>query len=453
MGLFGTAGIRGDVAESVTPELALSVGRVVGIEARERGVDEVVIGRDGRVTGPALSAAVEAGLLSAGVGVRRAGRLPTPALAFASRGRFGVMLTASHNPPADNGIKLFDDGVEFDGAAEERVERRVEERPPPVAWDAWKRPSTVDVLSTYRSAVVEYARDYGTTLDGLRIALDCGNGTAALAVPQVLGALGGDVTVLNGNVDGHFPGRRSKPTDRSLEPFREFVAEGPHELGLAHDGDADRIVVVDGRGEVVHEDTILAVLAERYVEDAGTDAPVVVTTPNASKRIDERVEAAGGSTTRVRLGYLADGITSVRDGGGTVVFAAEPWKHVHPRFGGWIDGVVSAAVIARLVADAGSIDSLTAPVTERPYRKEAVACPDSLKGPAMEEVADSLAARYPEAGVDREHGVRLDLPDGSWLLVRPSGTEPLIRLYAESEDIDALLAEGRAAVEDAVGRG
>lgn len=359
-------------------------------------------------------------------------------------------MTASHNPPSDNGIKLFADGTEFDASAEEDVERRFGESTRPAPWDAWERSTRLDVLDEYRSAVAGYAEQFGSSLERLPMALDCGNGVAALAAPQVLEALGGEVRVLNGNVDGHFPGRDSKPTRESLRPFSAFVADSPYELGLAHDGDADRIVVLDGDGTVVHEDTVLAVLAERYVRDSEAADPVVVTTPNASGRIDERVSAAGGRTVRVALGSLADGIASVRDGGGTVAFAAEPWKHVHTRFGGWIDGVASAAVIARLVAEAGDVESLTAGVTERPYRKEAVSCPETRKARAMDRIADELPRKLPDATVDREHGVRLDLPEGAWLLVRPSGTEPLIRLYAESDDVESLVQTGRSVVESAV---
>ena len=450
MSLFGTAGIRGSVVESVPPELALRVGRVVGLDAVERGVPSVVLGRDGRVTGRALENAVAAGLLSAGADVRRAGRLPTPALAYASRGRVGVMLTASHNPPSDNGIKLFADGVEFDEAAETDIERRLDGDPTPARWDAWGSSERVDVVGSYRDAVVAYASQFGASLDGLSVALDCGNGTAALAVPQVLEGLGARVTALNANLDGHFPGRPSKPTPETLVTLRTTVADGPYALGFGHDGDADRIVVVDENGDIVHEDTVLAVLAERYAATVDVEEPVVVTTPNASGRIDERVNAAGGRTTRVALGALADGMARVRDAGGTVAFAAEPWKHVHPQFGGWIDGVASAAVIARLVAAAGDVGALTGAVSERPYVKDQVACPEAEKPAVMDHVARELPARFPEASVDREHGVRLDFPDGSWVLVRPSGTEPLVRLYAESDDVDALLSASKAIVEAAV---
>ncbi|GGN17294.1 phosphohexomutase domain-containing protein [Halarchaeum nitratireducens] len=447
MDLFGTAGIRGSARHRVTPELALAVGRAAG---RRVGSDAFVVGRDGRETGDALEAAMVAGLESAGADVRVVGRVPTPALAWASRGRHGVMLTASHNPPADNGIKLFADGVEYGDDAESAIESGVAADEGPVAWDAWGSRERVDVLDDYRTAVVDYARGHGAPLDGLRVACDCGNGMAARAVPQVLRALGATVTALNANVDGHFPGRPSKPTPETVSDLRGVVADGGADIGLAHDGDADRIVVVAGDGDIVHEDTVLAVLAEHYTRASDADDPMVVTTPNASARIDERVRAAGGRTERVRLGALHEGIAAAREAGGDVVFAAEPWKHVHPAFGGWIDGVASAAVFARLVADAGDLATLRAPVTERPYRKVSVECPDDAKADAMAALEETLPAAFPDADVETEYGVRLTLPDDAWTLVRPSGTEPYVRIYAESEDVDALVADVRAVVADAI---
>ncbi|MEF8887558.1 MAG: phosphomannomutase [Haloarculaceae archaeon] len=446
MELFGTAGIRGPVTE-VTPDLAVRVGRAAATAA-EGG--EFVVARDGRETGQALAAAVTSGLLAGGADVRRAGTLPTPALASASGGRRGVMVTASHNPPADNGLKLFVDGEEYDRAAERAVEERVDA---PVAdWDQWGEAERVDVLEGYRRTVTDYAAGHGADAGGLTVAVDCGNGVASLATPQTLTSLGAEVRALNATVDGHFPARQSKPTPESLADLRAFVADGA-DLGVGHDGDADRVVVVDGDGEVVHEDTVLAVLAEHYTRASDAADPVVVTTPNASGRIDERVRAAGGRVERVRLGALHEGIASARADGDVdteVVFAAEPWKHIHPGLGGWIDGVASAAVFTRLVAAEG-LEALRAPVTERPYRKESVPCPDDRKAAAMAELEGTLPDAFPEATVDTDHGVRLDLPDGSWTLVRPSGTEPYIRVYAESEDVDALVATVRERVEAAIG--
>jgi len=447
--LFGTAGIRGDVRTRVTPAFALRVAGAAG-----RDGEEFVVGRDGRESGPALAAAVEAGLTAAGARVVRIGQVPTPALAFASRGRRGVMVTASHNPPSDNGLKFFHDGREYDREAERRVEARAADPDPPAEWPEWTGSERTDPLPRYREAVVDYARGFGAPLEGLRVAVDCGNGMASVATPRVLAAMGADVVALNDNVDGHFPGRESKPTPESLADLRSFLAGDGATLGFGHDGDADRTVVLDGDGEVVHEDTVVAILAERYVRASQAGDPVVVTTPNASARIDERVRAAGGRVERVRLGALHEGVRAAYVAGGpetAVVFAAEPWKHIHPGVGPWIDGVASAAVVARLVAEEG-LDSLREPVTERPYRKLSVACPDEHKRSVMERLEATLPDAFPEADLDTEHGVRLERPDGSWLLVRPSGTEPYVRVYAESEDVDDLVDRTRDLVEDAVER-
>jgi phosphomannomutase len=365
------------------------------------------------------------------------------------------MVTASHNPPTDNGLKFFLDGREYDRDGECRIESLVDESTPPTTWDAWGETESEHVLPRYRRAAAEYARTVGAALDGLRIAVDCGNGMASVATPQVLRSLGAEVVALNANVDGHFPGRESKPTPESLADLRRFVRDADDvAVGFGQDGDADRVVLVGPDGEVVHEDTVVAVLAESYVRTSGVADPVIVTTPNASGRIDDRVADAGGRVERVRLGALHEGIADARtagDAGTEVVFAAEPWKHIHTAFGPWIDGVVSVAVLSRLVAASG-LDALREPVVERPYRKVSVPCPDEDKTRVMAEVATALPEAFPEAAVDTEYGVRLSFEDASWTLVRPSGTEPYVRVYAESDAVDELVDSVRTIVERTVER-
>jgi phosphomannomutase len=167
--------------------------------------------------------------------------------------------------------------------------------------------------------------------------------------------------------------------------------------------------------------------------------------------VDERVDAAGGRVERVRLGALHEGIGAARRDGGAhteVVFAAEPWKHIHPGLGPWMDGVASAAVLARLVAESG-LDALREPITERPYRKVSVDCPDDRKSAVMTALETALPEAYPDAAVDTDHGVRLDV-DGGWTLVRPSGTEPYVRVYAEHDAVDELVDRVVGIAEDVV---
>lgn len=444
MDLFGTAGIRGRVGDDITPELAVAVGRAVAAQA----VDSVVVGHDGRTTSPGLADAVAAGVQQGGATVVHLGQVPTPALAWATHSYMGethgVMITASHNPPADNGIKCVVDGQEYDADRESRVAAAVES-PLETRWEDWGGRSNQKVLRSYRQAVAEYVLGRGGDGTDCRVVVDCGNGMASVATPQVLGALGADPIALNATVDGTFPARGSKPTPETLTDLQAFVAAGNYDCAIAHDGDADRVVLLDGAGDIVHEDTVLAILAEHYVRESAAEEPVVITTPNASGRVDERVRAGGGTVERTALGTLHEGIARVQES--PVVFAGEPWKHIHPPFGGWIDGVASAALLVGLIADAGSIADLTDPVTELPYRKVSLDCPDDQKGTAMETVRAELPEHYPDPRVDTDHGLRLDRPDGSWVLVRPSGTEPKMRIYAEGEDVDALVSTVREVLE------
>ncbi|WP_181685749.1 phosphomannomutase [Halorhabdus salina] len=447
MDLFGTTGIRGPVATKVTPELALSVGRAAG----EYG-EEFVIARDGRETGVAIAAALEAGLESAGADVVRAGMLPTPALGFASYGRHGVMITASHNPSPDNGIKFFVDGVEYTTADEERIEEGVANDVDPATWKEWGRQTSEEPLDGYLDAVVEYASEHGDPLENMTIAVDAGNGVSALGTPEVLRRLGATVHTLHANVTGHFPGRPSKPTPENIEDLIQYVREREAvDLGIAHDGDADRIVVVDADGSIVHEDTILAVLSSYFVEQSDVTDPVVMTTPNVSGRVDEQVRAAGGRVERTALGLLHEGIAEVEAKGEetAVAFAGEPWKCIHPELGIWTDGIATAAVLTRLIAAEG-LDTLLEPVTERPLEKNPVDCPEEAKADAMERLATTLPEQFSDGDISLEYGVRIERPDASWFLVRPSGTEPYIRVYAESDDAKALLEDVRDTVKEAV---
>jgi phosphomannomutase len=394
--------------------------------------DEVIVGRDGRYTGEGLVSAFVSGAESAGCNVTRLGVVPTHVVGWAARNRgaYGAAVTASHNPPGDNGVKLFrEDGKEFNGGDEKEVGGLADEADS-APWDRWTEADETDVVDSYVEDAVSYVNEDG--LD-LRVAVDCANGVGARTTVPVLERIGCDVVTVNAQTDPAFPGRGSKPTAETLGGFVEFV-RGDFDLGLAHDGDADRLVVVDDGG-VVSEDAVLAVLARRRVPGA------VLTTPNTSPRVDKAVEEAGGEVERVALGTVSE-----ETRGRNVVFAAEPWKHVFPDFGGWVDGTVSAAKVAVAYSeDKNVFDGLRdADVTKR-----SVPCDDEKKDEATEIVEQTLREEY-DGDVDTADGFRVDLGDERWFLVRASGTEPYVRVYAEGEE--ELVSSLVETVEDSVRR-
>jgi phosphomannomutase len=430
--MFGTAGARGSI-DDVSPSLVLRLGRAVGDFA-----DALVVGRDGRYTGGSLTSALVSGAESAGCDVIRLGEVPTHLVAWTARDRdaYGVAVTASHNPPEDNGVKLFrPDGGEFDASDETRVAELVDEDGTE-PWDGWKTAGDADMRSVTSEYVESVARYVDTEAD-LRVAVDHANGVGSRTTVPALEALGCDVVSVNAQTDPSFPGRGSKPTSETLSGFIGFVDRRGFDLGLAHDGDADRLVVVEDDG-VVPEDAVLAVLARRYVASSGD---TVLTTPNTSPRVDEAVREAGGEVERVALGTVSEAVRD-RD----AVFAAEPWKHVFPGFGGWVDGTVSAAeVVAAYADDPGVFDGLR----DTNVRKESVPCEDDKKARVMDDVEGLVRERY-DGDFDATDGVRADLGGGDWLLVRPSGTEPYVRVYSEGDD--ELVASLVSLVEDAVRR-
>lgn len=433
--IFGTAGVRGGLRH-VNPSLVRRIGEAVG------GMTEsLVVGRDGRHTGGSFVSAFVSGAESTGCNVCILGEVPTHVVAWTARrqGAYGAMITASHNPPEDNGVKLFrDDGIEFGEDDECRVGELIEDRTRGTAETRdWTEADRTDVVDEYVNAAVGYVGNRGDRADvsEFRVAVDTANGMGVKTTPPVLESLGAEVTEVNAQVDATFPGRGSKPTPESLSGFIGFVRRRDFDLGIAHDGDADRVVVVDDEG-VVSEDAVLTVLASEY--SPGT----VLTTPNTSPRIDEAVGEKGGEVERIPLGEVSQR-TRERE----VVFSAEPWKHVFPGFGGWVDGTVAAAEVVCLCAENAELFD---GIRGMEVRKMSVECPEELKGEVMETAEDALRDEYSEYDFDTTSGLRVGLDEGSWFLVRESGTEPVVRVYAEGKD--RLVRSLVETVEEAVSR-
>ena len=419
--MFGTSGIRGTVGEDVTAELALAVGRAVASE----GDDRVVVGRDVRESGAMLRDALTAGLRECGADVLETGVASTPTVARAvvrNDADAGVVVTASHNPAPDNGIKLWSaDGTAFGpeqrDAIADRVERDEYDRRP---WD------DLGSIESLPNAVDRHAADLTAAVsidDAPRVVVDVGNGTGGITA-RVLADLGCDVVTLNGQRDGRFPGRPSEPTAETLTELSAQVAATNAWLGIAHDGDADRMLAVDETGAFVPKDVLLALFAREAASDVDGDCAVAAPV-DTSAAVDDALAAVDATVTRTPVGdvYVAERATDA-----DVVFGGEP-------SGAWIwpgeipcpDGPLAACKLVDLVADRGPLSELAGEIDRYPIRRTSIEVAD--KTAAMDEVRTLVSDRYDD--VDTLDGVRAETESG-WVLLRASGTEPLVRITAEA---------------------
>ncbi|ESS08567.1 MAG: phosphoglucosamine mutase [uncultured archaeon A07HN63] len=428
--MFGTSGIRGPVGDAVTADLALDVGRAVATD----GAETVVIGRDARDSGRFLLDAAAAGCRECGADVIDLGLAATPTLAR-SIARLdadaGIVITASHNPPEDNGLKLWTpSGQAFDTDRRERITEIIESEAYEYApWDESGTRRTDDHGDTAHSTAIRDAisDDAVATMDGLTAVVDVGNGVGSVTA-RTLTTLGVSVTTLNAQPDGAFPGRPSEPTAETLNTLCAQVGGTDADFGIAHDGDADRMVAVDEAGRFVPKDVLLALFARRAVVDA--DGGVVAAPVDTSQCVDDAIEPVGGRVTRTKVGDVFVAEAATRD---EVVFGGEP-------SGAWIwpeetlcpDGSLAAVKLAVMVATEGSLAAQVDGVATYPIRRDSVEVDD--KDGVMERVADGLLADYDD--VTTIDGVRVET-DAGWVLIRPSGTQPLIRVTAEADTDDA----------------
>jgi phosphoglucosamine mutase len=426
--MFGTSGIRGPVGDAVTADLALSIGRAVATDRAQT----VAIGRDARESGGFLRDAVAAGCRECGADVIDLGMAATPTVArsIARLGAdAGIVVTASHNPPEDNGLKLWTpSGQAFDTDRRDRIAEIVEEDAYDfAAWDESGTRRHDDQASAAHTAAVVEAVEADTAIDELSVVVDVGNGVGSVTA-AALGELGVDVTTLNAQPDGSFPGRPSEPTAETLTTLCRHVEHGDADLGIAHDGDADRMVAVDETGTFVPKDVLFALFARRAVARAG--GGVVAAPVDTSRCVDDAIDSLEGSLTRTKVGDVFVAEAATRE---AVVFGGEP-------SGAWIwpnetlcpDGSLAAAKLTALVAAEGSLADQVASVTTYPIQRRSIEVDD--KTAVMERVAAKLSDAYDD--VTTIDGVRVSTADG-WVLVRPSGTQPLIRITAEAETENA----------------
>ncbi|MFF2087711.1 phosphoglucosamine mutase [Nocardia sp. NPDC058176] len=424
--LFGTDGVRGLANESLSPELAMRVaGAAAQVLSRGKKRPVAVLGRDPRASGEMLEAAVTAGLTSAGVDVLSVGVLPTPAVAYLTGlydACFGVMISASHNPMPDNGIKIFAaGGHKLDDAVEQRIEALIADgvtvRPTGAGIGRVRGDYTVE--GTHERYVEHLLESTGQDLSGLTVVVDCAHGAAAEVAPQVYREAGATVIAINADPNGLNINDGCGSTH--LDAVRSAVLDHHADLGIALDGDADRCLAVDAKGNTVDGDAIMAVLA-LAMRDAGElvdDTLVATVMSNLGLHIAMRAARITVLTAAVGDRYVLE---ELRRGGYSL--GGEQSGHVvFPRFGTTGDGVLTGLrLMARMAQTGRSLGELAAVMSTVPQVLVNVAVSDKAAVAAAPEVREAVAEAERILG------------ETGRVLLRPSGTEQLVRVMVEATD-------------------
>lgn len=445
--LFGSSGIRGLVNEELTPDLAVKIGYALG-EVTEAGY--VLIARDTRTSGLMLEKAITSGLIASGAQVQLLGIQPTPVLAYLTRklkADAGVMITASHNPPQYNGIKIFD---ESSASIDEEKQSKIEEI---LRSGVFKLASWRDLgQAIYKDESQEYVEMLlnRVKLDReWRLIVDPGCGATSEIAPTIFRKSGCKVVAINAQMDGFFPGRKPEPNFESLGYLAKTVKSLGADVGIAFDGDGDRVAFIDEKGNFVSFDRVLAVYASNVVEKS--HGGIVATNVEASMSIEELVESKGGKVVRTKVGdvYVARAVKKHN-----AVFGGEPcgaW--IHPEFHYCPDGILSALLLLRNLEERDQkLSEFIAEAIEHPMLRENIPCPNELKYEVLERAEKHLLEilrNYRE--VSKVDGVRISTDDG-WILIRASGTEPLIRVTVEgvsSEKAKSMMETALASIRKA----
>ncbi|HEM3099229.1 phosphoglucosamine mutase [Streptococcus suis] len=422
---FGTDGVRGEANVELTPELAFKLGRFGGyvLSQHETDVPRVFVARDTRISGQMLEAALIAGLLSVGIHVYKLGVLATPGVAHlvkTEKASAGVMISASHNPAQDNGIKFFaGDGFKLDDALEAEIEALLDAEE-----DTLPRPSAKglgDVVE-YPEGLRKYQQflvSTGTDLDGMKVALDTANGAAATSARQIFVDLGADLTVMAEKPDGLNINEGVGSTHP--EKLQELVKETGSQIGLAFDGDSDRLIAVDENGDLVDGDRIMYIVG-KYLADRGLLAKnTIVTTVMSNLGFHKALDREGieKAVTAVGDRYVVE---EMRKEGYNV--GGEQSGHVILMdYNTTGDGQLTAVQLTKIMKETGKkLSELAAEVTIYPQKLVNIRVENSMKDKAMEVPAIAAIIEKMEA----------EMAGNGRILVRPSGTEPLLRVMAEA---------------------
>lgn len=427
--LFGTSGIRGKIGSEITLDLITKVGMAAATYVGGKG-RKIVIGYDTRTSNRMVENAIIAGILQCGCDVIRLGMVPTPLVGYAAmklKADLGIMITASHNPSEYNGIKLWNPtGMAYTQDQERTIEKIVHENSfSQASWeDVGKIEDNENIISDYMNDLLDNVDIKGN----LKVVVDCGSGAGSYISPMVLRKAGLDVITLNCQPDGFFPGRMPEPSEANLSELMKVVKATEADIGIAHDGDADRMVAIDDNGKMADFDKLLALVSSNI-------GGKVVTTVDASFCIDTCMEKVGGEVIRTKVGdvHVAEVIVE-----SNASFGGEPsgtW--LHPDFCMCPDGILSALKIIEIVEKKGQLSKLLGDIPSYPTVRDKIECENIQKTLIMEKVKEELPDYFDDVkDVNFIDGVRISLNDGSWVLIRPSGTEAYIRITLEGKTME-----------------
>jgi len=427
--LFGTNGIRGVVNRDLTPQFVMKVGSAVGTFF-DGG--KILVGYDGRTSGLMFTQAVVAGTTSTGCTVYDVGMAPTPAIQYAVKHHQkdgGVIITASHNPPEYNGIKVVaSDGIELPREQEIEIENIFfDGKFQRVGWDKIGETHRLPgILNVYVEAIKQHVDVGAIQQKRFHVVMDPGNGVGGLAAPYMLREMGCRVTTMNANVDGTFPSRPPEPRPENLRELASAVRAVNADVGVAYDGDADRAIFVDERGEIHWGDRTFALVEKYFLQE--NLGETVVTPVSSSYLIKEIADEYGGRVVWTKVGSIivshAMKKLNAKLGGeenGGILYA--PHQPVR-------DGGMATALILGIMAKTGrKLSELLAELPLYYLEKDKLECPDKLK----EQVLGEFIQQVKGLTIDVIDGVKIWFPDKSSILIRPSGTEPIYRFYAEGK--------------------
>ncbi len=450
--IFRAYDIRGIYNEDLYPATMLKIGLALGTYAKQRSKKSVVIGNDIRATSTLLSNAFISGLLSAGIDVTNTGTTSFGACAFSGwllKKDITAYVTASHLPPEWNGVKLYTgEGIGFSAEENEKIRDIVlAGKEEAVLWHDVGNYHELDLREVYIEYIAKrFDRDI---FDGKRTVLDCGNGSMGLVALDVANQVNLKADALFPNPDPSFPNRPSEPTDATLGALKAEVPRRKADFGAAFDGDGDRVVIVDDRGRMLSADQCGVIIARALLKErTGT----VLANVECSMLIERELEQLGGKIERIPVGHTF--LTKAAKERDAVLGIESSGHYVIPSFFLFDDAMVIPLKIAEILVKTGrKLSELVDELPEFPKQRTNLQCGEAVKFEVMRVLAERLATEY---GVDRistMDGIRLDMGEEGWALIRASNTSALIRVTVEgaSEEIkDKLMREFVAVTEEAI---